>query len=424
MSTDATPSWSGYIFQGEVALCKALESINGLGGAIPDEYALKLEQNEDFSLTTNTEEVFQVKAYLSKDSDKISKYKGVIEELISKYYYTVTVVQDPTDRRRVIKTYGDVPRPEPIKCFLITDKVITDFVADLSNFDDKFRAARNDFSTIQGVYTINNISQKLHDAVKVNSPHLTDDDIAAKVSHCSFQISNLIKERHSTKAPRDIPFSEIQGWIDNSALSFTQDICWYEIVKMFLGYLTDEFNDYDLAVPEELAEYEKVNSIVAQLELLDHGDIVQLIKYYTTPHKGLDNSDLRGSFGNFLDSETVKSVILTAIKKITNPPTYKNLQYTKASAEGTQIRYQLLNHNVEFDESSVHKRRFQQHCEDFYKHPNTLDVDIFVTRHLSKSKEEIKLHLQHILTPEVDDSDNNSLFGFSTIADSIIEINS
>lgn len=424
MSTDATPSWSGYIFQGEVALCKAIETINTLGVNIPADYALNLEQDEDFSLKTDTLEVFQVKAYLSKDADKISKYKKVIQELINKYYYTQTVTKDPTDGRKNIKTDSADPRPDPIDCSLITDKVISDFDKDLSDFDARYQAGKDVLSTVQGIYTLDNINQKLLDAIKANRPGLQDDDVAVKVNYCCLKISKLVKERHSKKIILSIPFSQIQGWIDNSSSAFTLDICWYEIIKMFLRYLTDELKEYDHDIPEELAEYHKVNNLVAQLEVMDQNELKHLIEYYTTPHKSLNIAELRQSYGNFLDESTIKNVSLRALKKIKDDPSVKSFQYTKTNAAGELIRYQLLNHNNEYDDSRLERERFQKHCEEFYKYPNTLDIDVFITRHVSKTMEDVKLHLQDILTPEEQGKDNNRLFGFSTITDCINDINS
>jgi len=424
MSTDATPSWSGYIFQGEVALCKAIETINTLGGTIPANFALNLEQDEDFSIKTNTLEVFQVKAYLSKDADKISKYKKVIQELINKYYYTQTITKDPTDGRKSIKVDSVNPRPDPINCSLITDKVIADFNADLSDFEARYQAGKDVLTTVQGIYTLDNINQRLFDAIKANRPALPDDDVAVKINYCCLRISKLVKQRHSKGIVLSIPFSEIQEWIDNSALAFTLDICWYEITKMFLKYLTDELKDYDHGIPEELAEYHKVNNLVAQLEVMDQNDLKRLIEYYTTPHKSLNTAELRQSYGNFLDESTVKNVSLKALKKINDDPAVKSFQYTKADAAGELTRYQLLNHNNEYDDNRLGRELFQKHCEEFYKYPNTLDIDVFVTRHVSKTRDDVKLHLQDILSTEPAGTDSKRLFGFSSITECINDINS
>lgn len=112
------------------------------------------------------------------------------------------------------------------------------------------------------------------------------------------------------------------------------------------------------------------------------------------------------------------------MKKIKDDPSVKSFQYTKTNAAGELIRYQLLNHNNEYDDSRLERDRFQKHCEEFYKYPNTLDVDVFITRHVSKTREDVKLHLQDILTTEEEGKDNNRLFGFSTITDCINDINS
>lgn len=72
MSRDASPIWSGYIFQGEVALCKAIEAINNIVD-IQDEYCLKIEQEEDFSLHEIDKQIFQVKAYTGHNYTKYKK---------------------------------------------------------------------------------------------------------------------------------------------------------------------------------------------------------------------------------------------------------------------------------------------------------------------------------------------------------------
>lgn len=424
MNTDATPSWSGYIFQGEVALCRAIEIINSIPDPIPDEFCLKLEEDEDFSIQTDEIEVFQVKAYLSKDADKISKYKSVIEELIDKYYYHKRVGKDPNDGRKRIHKYFDRVRKKPIKCNLLTDKLITDFQADLSNFNDRYSNATN-FRCVQGEYSIANIQQKLMDAVKqyYSSTNITDEDIAIKVAQCCYNITKIVKERHATKRKEKIYFKDIKQWID-STLAFSEDLCWFEISKLFLRFLSEDLSVYDLNEPNQLAEFTKLQSAIDELENLPYNDLVLLIKLHTTPHKVLDKNNLRQSFASFLEGNAVKSVILKAIKEIIQLPYFKNLQYTKTLADGQYIRYQLLNHNNEFDNSIPQQIKFQQHCEEFYKHPNTIDVDLFVTRHLSHTADEIKLKIINILDPTASTEEvNKRIFGFSSIEETINHIN-
>jgi hypothetical protein len=423
MNTDATPSWSGYIFQGEVALCKAIETIVSLGENISDNYCLKLEEDEDFSLKTDSLEVFQVKAYLSKDSDKISKYKAVIEELINKYYYSKTVEVDPTDRRKRIKTYSDRVRKKPIKCNLITDKTIIDYPTNLSTFDSRFQLDTNYFDTTQGVYTLENINQKLKESIGnyLNNPNLNDSDLEDKVSYCCKRICDMVKKRHLTKEKETIKLITIKKWIEDSSIAFTEEICWYEITKIFLNSISDGIDDYDLTNEEELEVYNKIQQSLYEFENLSTIDIVNLIKSYLSPHKKLDNNDLRNSFASFIDNVTVKNVILKGIKKIKDNPIYKKLQYIKTDEENVSC-YQLLIHNEEFGDDTPGKKAFQKHCEMIYQNPNTKDIDYFITKGLNKGKDEVKSRLLEItdIGTEIDDS---NYFGFKTIDISINELN-
>ena len=210
MSADATPSWSGYIFQGEVALCKAIETIISLGATIPDDFCLRLEQDEDFSLKTDALEVFQVKAYLSQDANKLSKYKGVIKELIDKYHYSITLLKDSNDGRKKQSLFSINKRVKPINCSLITDKVISDYESDLSSFDNRYKTIDfNKFSVIQGVYTLSNITSRIDSVIGSLFPGTTlnERDIMLKRNYCLNQIVESIKLRHRNKEVKPIPLN-------------------------------------------------------------------------------------------------------------------------------------------------------------------------------------------------------------------------
>ncbi len=84
---DATPSWSGYIYQGKVAIFYALKVINEKIEENKNydfaQYALEIEWMEDFAVWNGKkyESIHQVKAY--KNSDP-GKYKTAIEDLFEK----------------------------------------------------------------------------------------------------------------------------------------------------------------------------------------------------------------------------------------------------------------------------------------------------------------------------------------------------
>ncbi|PXY45887.1 ABC-three component system protein [Flavobacterium hydrophilum] len=401
MSTDATPSWSGYIFQGEVALCKAIEKINELGDNIPNNCCLKLEADEDFSLLINNIlEVFQVKAYLTNDANRISKYKNVIEELINKYYYSIDIIPDPLDGRKRTTTYSIYKRDIPIKCNLITDKTIIDYNINLTDFHSRFSCVDLEYFDLQhGIYTLENITKKTDVALKVLFPDLNDSDIELKRNFCNYKILSAIKERHRTGTVKSFPLNEIKEWILDSDIAFNEEIAWYEINKIFLEAITEGLEEYDLESPEDLSVYNKIQSFVFEVEQLEFNEIIKLIDYYLTPHKKIDKNNLRNSFANYIDQPTIRNVILRAIKEINENPSFNSLQYYINGQ-----RNQLLIHNNEYDmNDNAEKRLFQKHCETIFNQPNSKDIDCFVTRGLSANLDEIKSRLYPIINSDLED---------------------
>lgn len=431
---DATPSWSGYIFQGEVALCMALENIISLGNSIPNEdYCLRLEEDEDFSITTDHLEIFQVKAYLSNDSNKFSKYKDVIEELISKYYYSITVTSDPNDRRKTIKTYSSIPRDNPIKSTLITALSINDIDERLSTFDEKYKTINFDyFKIIHGQYKLDNISSKIDNAIKTLYPNLQDSDIEIKRCYCCSEISKKINDRHRTKRKEAIPFNAIKNWLENSPSAFTEEICWYEISKIFFQSLCEDLSYYDLADKEENDIYLKIEQSLRELSSLDSNKLINLLDYHLVPHKMLDKKELRTSYGNYIDKEVVKQVVLEALKKININPLFEKMQYMKREGENV-LCYQLLIHNNQFGNDRIENKKFQEHCEKIHCQPLTKEIDYFVTSNLEREKEDVKSRLYEILAtdnefeehnkPNSEEDSDSRIFGFRKIDKAIQEIN-
>lgn len=391
MSKDATPIWSGYIFQGEVALCKAIESIITLVENIPDNYCLKLEEEEDFSLTTNIVQIFQVKAYTTHH---YPNYKKAWNDMMKKY------ASENVNNIFLYLQKNDV---------------------DISKFDGVIYSDKLNTNVIAGVYTLENIITLLNNKIKELFPNLNDDDVIIKRNFCSYKIAEKIKKRHRTKEVEPISLNTIKEWLENSPIAFSEEICWYEITKIFLNSISSEMDDYKLIEDEDLEFYKKVQKSLSEFENLSSADMINLLKLYLSPHKELDNNNLRTSYGSFIDSTTVKNVILKGIKKIKINPIYKKLQYIKTN-ESEVSRYQLLIHNEEFEEDNAGKKAFQKHCEMIYHNPCTKDIDYFITKGLNKEKDEVKSRLLEI-TDIGEQIDYSNHFGFKTIDDSINELN-
>ncbi|REC62223.1 hypothetical protein DRF65_10945 [Chryseobacterium pennae] len=394
MSTDATPSWSGYIFQGEVALCKAIEIINTCGADIPEHYCLRLEQDEDFSIKTDVLEVFQVKAYLSKGADKLGKYKDVIAELLNKYHYSKTVLKG-TKGQGKIEYYSLSKRKRPIHCSLITDKEITDYTQDHSSFNKRYQAIEFDkFSVIHGVYKLENISDKIDAEINKLFPAdtVSHEDIALKRNFCLHNIVNLIKERHRTKQVKSIPLSEIKKWIEKSDIAFNSDLFWITIVKAFLKTLSEPVAIYDLANPNEALWHDKLQECCESLDLLGFDRVKKLIKERINAHKAISDRNLREDFALYMDAGIIHSIITKAIEGIDFPPSYKDLVF-----DHNDEKYQLslISSNISDPPTSFDKIQLQGYFKNIQEN-NLSDVDYIITEQITYDQSKVKDLIRNI----------------------------
>ncbi|MDY0931624.1 ABC-three component system protein [Chryseobacterium sp. CFBP8996] len=426
MSTDATPSWSGYIFQGEVALCKAIETIISLGDTIPDDFCLRLEQDEDFSLKTDSLEVFQVKAYLSQDADKLSKYKDVIRELIEKYHYSKCVTKDPRDRRRTLTTFRIHKRKKPINCSLVTDKVILDYETDLSSFEDRYKSINfNKFSVIQGVYTLENISDKIDTQIRnLLSADTYNGDVALKRNFCLNNIVNSIKLRHRTKRIQSIPLKEIKKWIIDSDLAYNEDIFWLTVIKSFLKKLSETIPHYDMRNPNDIDLCRKVTECYENIDSLDFDIIKKLVKERINAHSIFNSTDIRMSSISYLNTDSINNIITKAIEGIIKVPDYEKLIYNH---NNEKYQLSLISYNISNPPNQPDKIKLLSYFKNIQEN-NLTDIDYIVTDQLTLEKSSVADLRRNITDIPNTDTDINitdptKSFGLKKLSDTIADLN-
>ncbi|MBY0202733.1 ABC-three component system protein [Paenibacillus cucumis (ex Kampfer et al. 2016)] len=124
----AVSSWSGYDFQGQVAIYTVLCYLNELKSRINDisEYSLEIEHLEDFSIKKNDcyISLHQVKSY--QDKYLFSSYKEAILELLGKCakykvvesvnLHTTSLIEKPTknEMKRILSEYIPIKKIEKL----------------------------------------------------------------------------------------------------------------------------------------------------------------------------------------------------------------------------------------------------------------------------------------------------------------------
>jgi hypothetical protein len=393
MSTDATPSWSGYIFQGEVALCKALEKIYDLKDEdIPDAYCLKLEEDEDFSLTTNIWETFQVKAYTAHN---YTKYKKAWEDMTKRF---------PANAER---NY----------LYLHKENVEVD------KFNVTLERARLSTNIISGVYTLDNIIGKIDQVIKKIFPNFEDSDINLKRNHCLIEIHMAIKDRHRNRITKSFSLNEIKLWILNADEAFNDEIGWIEIIKIFFKTIREYINRLDENTELELKS--KLENYLDQIDKLDSESLKKIITDRLYPHIKFESKLTRVKFTEYTDIEKIKNIIIQSFQSIKIDPSFNNLSY---SANDCIYQLSQIGLNLGLNPTLAVKRDLHEYCENI-ENKKISDVDTYITQSLNLNKSEIKVIARSILNPvDIDDESRliipyDNKFDFKCVATSVNEIN-
>lgn len=366
MSTDATPSWSGYIFQGEVALCKALETIYDLRNEdIPDTYCLKLEEDEDFSLTTNVWETFQVKAYTVHH---YTKYKKAWEDMMKRF---------PANAER---NY----------LYLHKENVEVD------KFNVTLEQARLSANVISGVYTLDNIIEKIDKAISNIFPEFGEADIELKRNHCLVLIHKAIKRRHKTKTPESFNLNEIKQWIIDADTAFNEEIAWVNIIKVFFKTINDRINDLNENIPNELFWKEKLESYLSSIDQLDFETLKSIIRNRLNAHKSNEIKNIDDIIVYF-SAEELNRIIIRCFERTNFEPFFDSLSYDLGNK-----RFQLSLINLEIDQNSTNADKIVLHkyCTNIEK-KNVSDINTFITKSLDLEKNNVKEILRDIMKPEI-----------------------
>ncbi len=386
---DATASWSGYIFQGEVALCRAIQKMVELD--ICPEYCLRLEENEDFSIHTETIEVFQVKANTKHN------YPSYAEA------WDKMMLQNPDTEEQN---------------YLVIQQA--DFESERINVEQ--RADLISSNVKSGVYTLSNISEKLNVAITALCDVFaipTDvENIQFKRAFCSEKISSYVKERHLTGKVREIRMFEILEWIREAPLILTEPLAKHELSKRFLDFIARRLSEFDLSIGEEFQMFENLKICYDNLERLPCPELHDIVVKSISPHRDLRPSRILEDFAIFIDENAVLSTVLNVVENINISNLHDKLQLINVGGDKVEFN-QLTTDNLKYNPNlNADRIRLQSHLEKI-KNNWLGDVDFFITEHISISKLDIQNeHLTDFMS--VSESGDSS-FGLKKVDDTIQE---
>lgn len=423
---DATPSWSGYIFQGEVAICVALERIVKLGiQNIKPKHALLIESDEDFSIRENTLEVYQVKA---KANSSMSYYKETVEELIDRYTYSINERKDSSDGRKTIRTYNLAERKKPFKSYLVSWYNITDW--DKNNFILRYNKHIDvNFELISGVYTVENIENKTKGEIQNILVQFGDEfnplDIDIIYSFLCSKVDTLIKESHSRKIRKEFTMQELLDDIRNAPSAYNSDIGWHYVKRNFFHAMMEELNTYKGFTSVDMLEKKvKIERVIHELGKLNDTQFIGLLQNKLIPHKDIKGSFSLTEFGDYLSKTHVINILCRAITSINIDPNYTSLAFT---CSNTYNIYQttFLDRDIPADER--YNLQLIEWLEKLAKKPVSNDVTYFINQHLSLDIDDAGEMLNNIFSnlTLADDEviEEDRIFGLRKIDEASNELN-
>lgn len=152
---DATSSWSGFNYQGNVTIYTAICLLNKIGTNEEEirKYEIEIEQNEDFSIYFNGElySLHQVKSY--QQGDTITKYSEAILQLFAKAICFPTVTNISLHTATEISNFTENDLIDNLKNFKITN--LSETKRNLYSETIKVLFERNQFSNIYKLFKYN-----------------------------------------------------------------------------------------------------------------------------------------------------------------------------------------------------------------------------------------------------------------------------
>jgi hypothetical protein len=302
----AIPTWSGFIYQGKVAIYHVLQLLKVLGEC-PD-YVLQLDSLEDFAILKNgvIESIHQVKALKSQD---YTAYKEAFDKLISKgksyncnnaYFHIAKEITD-------INTTEIETLHPPIKIY----KYGAIPWCPVDEIDQKIEEEiKNLFVSLWSI----DPSKHSDDYVGKTRKYL-DQIVIKQVLKIHAIVHANLTSANQAAYTQTIPFSEFLSVLksDLNQTELGEDYYFYVLLDDFHRY----YQDYCIENDNLLAENEKkkLSYCMLAIEKLDYQSMIQFIRNIM-PHREFKFNSLSDYKNNTFSKEEIQEAFLVAIHKL------------------------------------------------------------------------------------------------------------
>ncbi len=303
----AISTWSGYVYQGKVAIYHVLRQIGNRS------YELQLDSIDDFSILDENKNVISMHQVKALKSQNFSTYKKAFEQLqdggnvincSNLYFHVARSISD--------KTVTSIENNfVPVKVY----KYDTTPYCEVNQIDDKIESL---IIGLMQTYHKDDLSKETPEYV-VKVRRYLDDLVVKKL----FEIHRIIHLNLQTETEaayqQTIDFSEFIDILgeDLNQVELGDDYYLYllkaDMLRYYQGYCLDYTNELDTN------DLRKLNAIMLKFEQLDKNDIVRFIQNIM-PHRIFKFNTIKDYKDNTLFKEEVQGAFLKIIQDINNIP--------------------------------------------------------------------------------------------------------
>ncbi|WP_347549051.1 ABC-three component system protein [Pseudalkalibacillus hwajinpoensis] len=308
---NATSSWSGYAYQGKVAIYTALALINEMKiykqEKNIDLFKLEIESLEDFSILNGDkyQSIHQVKSY--KDNKYIKKYKSAILDLLGKtskyeisnsYLHTVCKIESTTkqDLKKILEEYSPESKKDAqdsYKGYLFEkdfyDKAYEGFIYNVSE-GESFNTVIDLEDTEKEIKNQIRIFFENSNSEMENNPAFYIENVHYIYLNFISEINNIIAHHHKCKSSEEPPIISFSRLFEiltkKNIFELTPDTLAHmlkdQLYKHFLDFLDEvegEFTEEQVEVWNKSWEF---------IDELDNNQVLTLFKKIS-PSKAISN---------------------------------------------------------------------------------------------------------------------------------------
>lgn len=374
----AISSWSGFVYQGKVAIYHVLQEIDN------DGYTLQLDSLDDFAILDGLGQIISMHQVKAKKSNNFSVYKEAFEKLQD----GGSVVSCNNLFFHLAQAIGD-------KTF---EEIETDFFPiKVYKYDDDLYCAVNQIDT-----QIESLIIRLMPACFPRDISKTTPEYAIKVRRC---LDDLIVKKlleihriiHLSLQPESeaayqqrISFSEFEDILntDLNQIELGEDYYFYLLKSDICRYYQEYCIDYENELED--SDLNRLNSIILQFEQLNKNDIVDFIRNIM-PHRTFKFNTIKDYKDNSPNQDEIKNVFLYILHSIKQKPSYSENNFLQWNSG-----IKLFSPTCIIEGNSV--RNKERICNNIVKNVLDMDLDIlFESQNLITET----LEVESILTPTV-----------------------